>query len=180
MDESPNQRRQRGGARRRSEPERSLGSVIEQVALEKGTPKSVLIESFEKAVLNAAQRAFGPARKLEASFNEHTGEIDLYQFVTVVQVVNEAEHEVSLDALMQNGALQDSTLGDELGFQVFWRPEDAAAAHEQDRSFGDVMPPIHDADRSVIYNEYKARKAELLPQPAKPDRKRKRAVAWKF
>jgi transcription termination/antitermination protein NusA len=175
MDDNPNRRRRRAGEGRDSEPSKSLGSILEQVANEKGIAKKILVESFEAAILKAAQSAFGPTRNLEARFNEETGEIDLHQFVTVVEVVNEPEREVSLDAVEKDGNLRDATLGDEFGIQVFWRPEDATQALAQDREFGNVMPRIRDADREIIYNEYKNRKAELLPPPEKPSRKRQRA-----
>ena len=46
-----------------------LGSIVEQVAAEKGIDKKVLIETMEAAILKAAQAVFGPTRELEARFN---------------------------------------------------------------------------------------------------------------
>ena len=42
-----------------------LGTIVEQVAQEKGIDKKVLIETMEAAILKAAQAAFGPTRELE-------------------------------------------------------------------------------------------------------------------
>ena len=39
-----------------------LGTIVEQVAQEKGIDKKVLIETMEAAILKAAQAAFGPTR----------------------------------------------------------------------------------------------------------------------
>ena len=58
-----------------------LGSIVEQVAAEKGIDKKVLIETMEAAILKAAQAVFGPTRELEARFNEESGNIDLFQYI---------------------------------------------------------------------------------------------------
>ena len=39
-----------------------LGTIVEQVAQEKGIDKKVLIETMEAAIVKAAQAAFGPTR----------------------------------------------------------------------------------------------------------------------
>ena len=75
----------------------SLGSILEQVAKEKGIDKKILIETIEAAILKAAQSVFGPTRELEARFNEDTGQVDLFQYMTVVEAVAEPEREISVD-----------------------------------------------------------------------------------
>jgi N utilization substance protein A len=158
--------------------ENSLGSILDQVAKEKGIDKKILVETIEAAILKAAQSVFGPTRELEARFSEDTGQVDLFQYMTVVEVVAEPEREISVDAVEKHKL--DATLGEELGFQVFWRPEDADKAREQDREFGDILKlkagrttfgriaaqtakqvllqRVRDAERDLIFNEYKDRK----------------------
>ena len=160
----------------------SLGSILEQVAKEKGIDKKILVETIEAAILKAAQSVFGPTRELEARFNEETGQVDLFQYMTVVEVVAEPEREISLEAVEKHKL--DATIGEELGFQVFWRPEDAEKAREQDKEFGDILKlkqarttfgriaaqtakqvllqRVRDAERDLIFNEYKDRKGELI------------------
>ena len=99
-----------------------LGSIVEQVAQEKGIEKKVLIETMEAAILKAAQAVFGPTRELEARFNEDTGNIDLFQYMTVVEDVAQPEREINLDIARKHGL--DAEIGEELGFQVFWHPRD--------------------------------------------------------
>src|SRR5271155_6101970 len=77
----------------------SLGSILEQVAKEKGIEKKILVETIEAAILKAAQSVFGPTRELEARFNEETGQIDLFQYMTVVEAVTEPEREMSVAAV---------------------------------------------------------------------------------
>src|SRR5215475_12177699 len=160
----------------------SLGGILEQVAKEKGIDRKILIETIEAAILKAAQSVFGPTRELEARFNEDTGQVDLFQYMTVVEAVNEPEREISIENVDKHRL--DATLGEELGFQVFWRPEDAEKAREQDKEFGDILKlkqgrttfgriaaqtakqvllqRVRDAERDLIFNEYKDRKGELI------------------
>src|SRR3954467_5391872 len=159
-----------------------LGSIVDQVAQEKGIDRQVLIETMEAAILKAAQAAFGPTRELEARFNEETGNIDLFQYMTVVDAVTQPEREIAVDVARKHGL--DAEIGEELGFQVFWHPKDAERARQQDKEFGAVLDMkqarsafgriaaqtakqvllqrVRDAERDIIYNEYKDRQGQLI------------------
>ncbi|HKY38614.1 MAG TPA: transcription termination factor NusA [Polyangiaceae bacterium] len=159
-----------------------LGSIVEQVAQEKGIEKKVLIETMEAAILKAAQAVFGPTRELEARFNEDTGNIDLFQYMTVVENVTLPEREINLDIARKHGL--EAEIGEELGFQVFWHPRDAERARQQDKEFGAVLDMkqarsafgriaaqtakqvllsrVRDAERDIIFNEYKDRQGQLI------------------
>jgi N utilization substance protein A len=160
----------------------NLGFILEQVAKEKGIDKKILIETIEAAILKAAQSAFGPTRELEARFSEDTGQVDLFQYMTVVEKVSEPEREIAFEDAKRRGL--DAELGEELGFQVFWRPEDTDKARAQDKEFGDLLKlkqarsafgriaaqtakqvllqRVRDAERDLIFNEYKDRKGQLI------------------
>jgi N utilization substance protein A len=134
------------------------------------------------AILKAAQTVFGPNRELEARFNDETGQIDLFQYMTVVEDVTEPEREIGLAVAEKYGL--DADVGEELGFQVFWHPRDAERARQQDRDFGAVLDMkqarsafgriaaqtakqvllqrVRDAERDIIYNEYKDRSGQLI------------------
>jgi transcription termination/antitermination protein NusA len=159
-----------------------LGTIVEQVAQEKGIDKKILIETMEAAILKAAQAAFGPTRELEARYNEDTGQIDLFQYMTVVEEVTEPERHIAADVAQRHGLQAD--VGEELGFQVFWHPRDAERARQQDKEFGAVLDirqarsafgriaaqtakqvllqRVRDAERDIIYNEYKDRQGQLI------------------
>jgi N utilization substance protein A len=159
-----------------------LGSIVEQVAQEKGIDKKILIETMEAAILKAAQAAFGPNRELEARYNSDTGNIDLFQYMTVVEAVAQPEREIAVDQARKHGL--DADIGEELGFQVFWHPRDAERARQQDKEFGSVLDMkqarsafgriaaqtakqvllqrVRDAERDIIHNEYKDRQGQLI------------------
>jgi N utilization substance protein A len=160
----------------------NLGLIVDQVAAEKGIDKSILVETMEAAILKAAQAAFGPDRELEARYNDETGSIDLFQYMTVVETVDDPERELAMADAVKYGL--EAELGEELGFQVFWHPRDAQRAKEQDEEFGDILDikqvrsqfgriaaqtakqvllqRVRDAERDIIYNEFKSKKGELI------------------
>jgi len=159
-----------------------LNMILEQVGRDKGIDKRVLVEAIEAAILTAAKRTFGQNRELEAHFNEETGAVDLFQYMIVVEEVADPEREVTYE-LVKKSKLE-AELGEELGFQVFYRDEDDKKAKKQDKEFGEILglkthghgfgriaaqtakqviiQRVRDAERENIYNEYKDRKGELI------------------
>jgi N utilization substance protein A len=161
----------------------SLHTIIEQVSKEKGIEASVLVETMEQAILTAAKRTFGMTRELEARFNGDTGNVDLFQYMTVVEDVEDPERQISVEDARRHGL--EAELGEELGFQIFYLESDGDKARQQDRDFGDVLKMrqhrqgfgriaaqtakqviiqrVRDAERDIIFNEYKdRRKGELV------------------
>ena len=165
-----------------SAPELSLLQAVEMVAREKGIDRSRLIKTVEEAILKAAQSVFGAARELEARFNEESGQIDLFQYMTVVDDPSDDDREIALEDAQRLGL--EAELGEELGFQIFWHPSDSKRAGDQDREYGDLlnvkqarqafgriaaqtakqvlMQRVRDEERDLIYNEFKDRKGELI------------------
>jgi transcription termination/antitermination protein NusA len=162
--------------------EGGLLEMIDQVAREKGLDRKVLIETMEAALLKAAQAAFGPTREMEARLNEETGQIDLFQYMTVVEEVEDPENQLSVDEAEKHGL--EAEVGEELGFQVFWHPRDAELARQQDKDYGELLDMaqarsafgriaaqtakqvllqrVRDAERDIIYNEFKDKQGELV------------------
>ena len=162
--------------------EANLGHIVEQVAQEKGIDRTVLVETIEAAILKAAQAAFGPDRELEARFNSETGSIDLFQYMTVVNEVSEPATEIAVEVAKKYWP--DLEPGEEIGFQIFWHPSDAAKARQQDKEYGDILDlrqarssfgriaaqtakqvllqRVRDAERDLIFNEFKDRRGELI------------------
>ncbi len=160
----------------------SLQHVIEQVSQEKGIDPKILVEATEQAILTAAKRTFGLERELEAKFNEQTGAVDLFQYMTVVRAVENSEQEISVEEAESHGL--EAEVGEELGFQIFYLPEDRDKAREQDKQFGEllsldqarsrfgriaaqtakqvIIQRVRDAERERVYTEYKNRQGEII------------------
>ena len=162
--------------------EGNLLQAIDMVAKEKGIDRSRLVKTIEEAILKAAQSVFGPNRELQATFNEDTGQVDLFQFMTVVDDVSDEEREIAHEDAQAKGL--EAELGEELGFQIFWHPNDARKAAEQDKEFGELLmvkqarsqfgriaaqaakqvliQRVRDEERDLIYQEFKDKKGELI------------------
>ncbi|MBX3221480.1 MAG: transcription termination/antitermination protein NusA [Labilithrix sp.] len=160
----------------------NLLQAIDMVAKEKGIDRSRLVKTIEEAILKAAQSVFGPNRELQATFNEETGQVDLFQFMTVVDDVSDDEREIALEDAQEKGL--EAELGEELGFQIFWHPIDAKKAAEQDKEFGELLmvkqarsqfgriaaqtakqvliQRVRDEERDLIFQEFKDKKGELI------------------
>jgi transcription termination/antitermination protein NusA len=162
--------------------EGNLLQALDMVAKEKGIDRGRLVKTVEEAILKAAQSVFGPNRELQATFNEDTGQVDLFQFMTVVDDVSDEEREIALEDAQKSGL--EAEIGEELGFQIFWHPNDAKKAADQDKEFGDLLmvkqarssfgriaaqtakqvliQRVRDEERDLIFQEFKDKKGELI------------------
>ena len=160
----------------------SLDGIIEQVSRDKGIDSKILIETMEQAILTAAKRTFGVNRELEARYNPDSGAVDLFQYMTIVEEVDNPERQISAKDAKRHGF--EAEIGEELGFQVFYLADDAQKAKQQDKEFGDllqlkqhrqgfgriaaqtakqvIIQRVRDAERDIIFNEFKERKGEIL------------------
>ncbi|HTQ46588.1 MAG TPA: transcription termination factor NusA [Polyangiaceae bacterium] len=160
----------------------TLLQAIEMVAKDKGIDKARLVKTVEEAILKAAQSVFGATRELEARFNDDSGQIDLYQYMTVVDDVADEDREIAMEDAQRLGL--EAEMGEDLGFQIFWHPSDAKKAAEQDKQYGDILrvkqarqafgriaaqtakqvliQRVRDEERDLIFNEFKDRKGELI------------------
>ena len=74
-----------------------LGRVIEELGKEKGINKQVIISALEEALLKVAKNKCGQNSEIEATYNEESGEVELFRFRTVVESVSNRGKEVSLE-----------------------------------------------------------------------------------
>ena len=75
----------------------NLNHIIDQVVKEKGIDRAVLVEALESAVLSAANKKYRNTRELEAHYNDDLGEVELFEFVTVVEEVVDSYKEIDLE-----------------------------------------------------------------------------------
>jgi N utilization substance protein A len=138
--------------------QQDLNRVIEQVSKEKGIDKAILISALENAMVSAAKKTFGHERKIEAQFNPEIGEVELFEAKTVVATVNDPAVEITVDEARER-LDPDAEVGDELlcklDSSIFGRI--AAQAAKQN-----IVQRVRDAEREIIYNEFKGREGQLV------------------
>jgi len=134
-----------------------LKRLIEQMGKDKGIEKEVIIEALESAILTAARKKLGAKVELESKYSEEAGELEVFQFKTVVEKVVDPETQISLEQARRE-LDEEAEPGDSLGMRV-----DAA-------SFGRIavqtakqiiIQKVKDAERDKIYDEYKDKKSQI-------------------
>jgi N utilization substance protein A len=162
-----------------------LDDVLTQVAKDKGIDKTILVSTLEDAMKTAAKKHFGQDRALEAKFEAQKGVVEIFQAITVVDVITDPINAVNNITVAQAaGQGMEVQPGDELVFQIFYRDEDAAEAKAQDEQYGDILglktfrrgfgriaaqtakqvllQRTRDVERENVFNEYKDRKGEIV------------------
>lgn len=137
--------------------EQNLNYLIEQVGRDKGIDKQVIIEALEDAMIKASKKRYGLQKDIEAHFNEELGEVELFQFKTVVEKIEDPDLEISLE----EGKDMDpeAEVGDSLGVKLSITDLGRIAAQTAKQV---IMQRVRDAEGETTYNEYKDRKGEVV------------------
>lgn len=134
-----------------------LGRVLEQVEKDKGIDKAVLIEALESAMLTAAKKKYGLEMQIEAHFNEDLGEIELFQFKTVVESVADSDTQIIQDEAKELDP--EASIGDSIGIKMDSSEFGRIAAQTAKQV---IIQKVRDAERDIIYNEFNVRKGEVV------------------
>jgi len=134
-----------------------LNYVIEQVGKEKGIPKETIIDALEEAILSASKKKYGSHLDLEARYNEELGEIEVFQFKTVVEEVSEPDMEIALENAKAHDP--ECLYGDSIGIKMDTSTLGRIAAQTAKQI---IVQKVRNAESDVIYNEYKGKKGEIV------------------
>lgn len=134
-----------------------LNYVIEQVGKEKGIPKETIIDALEEAILSASKKKYGSHLDLEARYNEELGEIEVFQFKTVVEEIKEPDMEIALENAKAHDP--ECLYGDSIGIKMDTSTLGRIAAQTAKQI---IVQKVRNAESDVIYNEYKGKKGEIV------------------
>lgn len=135
----------------------NLNFIIDQVSKEKNIPKEILVEAIESAMVTASRKKLGAGRDIEARFNEETGEVELFEFVDVVEHPENSYTEISLAEAREYDP--DAELGDSLGLKLDTSEFGRIAAQTAKQV---IMQKIREAERESIYEDYHDRIGEII------------------
>ncbi|HEX3036762.1 MAG TPA: transcription termination factor NusA [Thermodesulfobacteriota bacterium] len=136
-----------------------LSRIIDSVGRDKGVERDAIISAVEEAVLSAAQKLFrmeGKVKELEVRFNEDEGEIELFEFKTVVEDVVDPDTEISLSEAEELDP--DAELGDVIGVRISPGFTRIAIQNAKQK----IIQKLKEAEGKVIYEEFIDRKGELV------------------
>jgi N utilization substance protein A len=131
--------------------------VLDQVSRDKGIDKNVLIKAIEEALKSAARKKFGNKIEVEIQYSDQTGEIEVFQFKEVVEVVKDNTMEISIE----NGRKLDAEceIGDSLGTKMDTTTFGRIAAQSAKQV---IIQKMKDAERNAVYSSFIDRKGEII------------------
>lgn len=135
----------------------SIKHAIEQIVKEKGIDRNVVIEAMEQAVLTAANKKYRNTRELEARYNPDSGEVELFEFVIVVDEVQDSYKEIDLEEAKEIDP--EVEVGDSLGEKLDASGFTRIAAQTAKQV---IIQKVREAERETIFNEYSDRQWEII------------------
>jgi N utilization substance protein A len=135
----------------------NLNHIIDQVVKDKAIDRAVLVEALEAAVLSAANKKYRNTRDLEAHFNHEIGEVEVFEFVTVVDEVENSYQEIDITEAREIDP--DVETGDSLGMKMDASSFSRIAAQTAKQV---IIQKVREAEREGVFNEFKDRLGELV------------------
>ncbi len=133
-----------------------LRKAIDQISKDRGIDRDLLVDTIEEAVRSSVTKKYGEQIDIEVGFNEESGELEVYQFKTVTEEVENPATEITLDeALAHDPGVQ---LDDEIGFRLNVEDLGRIAAQSAKQV---IIQRMRDAEQEIIYEEYKDRVGDI-------------------
>lgn len=137
-----------------------LLQAIESLGREKGIDRSIVISALEEAMAAAARKVLNSKEAFVGHFDRDTGEMQIAKARTVVEE-DLLENPLTEMTLKEAKKLKkDSQIGDVLEFPLEKTPEMGRIAAHQAKQV--LYQKIREAERSIIYAEYKDRKSTII------------------
>lgn len=131
--------------------------VIDQVSRDKGIDRHILIKALEEALKSAARKKYGPKVDIEVQYSEETGELEVFQFKEVAEVVDDTMLQISLDEGRRLDP--DCEVGDSLGTKMDTNTFGRIAAQSAKQV---IIQKLKDAEKDAVYTSYTERKGEII------------------
>jgi N utilization substance protein A len=131
--------------------------VVDQISRDKGIHRDVLVKALEEALRSAAKKRFGNKADIEVQYNEDSGEIEVFQFKEVVEMVTDPDVEISVS---EGHRLDpESEIGDSLGTKMDTTTFGRIAAQSAKQV---IIQKMKDAERDAVYANFIDRKGEII------------------
>jgi N utilization substance protein A len=135
-----------------------LKRIIDQISRDRGFDKRLLIEAIEEAVQSAARKTLGSRREIEVHYNEEYGEVEVFQFRSVVEEAEDEQTAISFaEAIVLDPEVR---LGDELGEKMENIADLGRIAAQSAKQV--IIHKMKDAERDVIFDMFKDRLGEVV------------------
>ena len=131
--------------------------ALDDIEKDKGISKDVLLEAIETALVSAYKKDFGSKDNVRIEISAEAGEVKVFSRKEVVEDVENKNSEISLTEA--EGIDSKYTLGDIVEIEVTPANFGRIAAQTAKQV---VMQRIREAERDVIFDQYKEKEDELI------------------
>ncbi|MFW6381265.1 MAG: transcription termination factor NusA [Bacillota bacterium] len=131
--------------------------ALDDIENDKGIPKDVLLDALETALLSAYKKDFGSKENVRVEILEDSGEVKVFSRKKVVEEVERERFEIDLKEARELDPGYEP--GDIIEFEVTPANFGRIAAQTAKQV---VMQRIREAERDVIYKEYKEKEGEVI------------------
>lgn len=131
--------------------------ALDDIEKDKGISKDVLLEAIETALVSAYKKDFGSKDNVRIEISAEAGEVKVYSRKEVVEEVENGNSEISLTEAERIDSKY--TIGDIVEIEVTPANFGRIAAQTAKQV---VMQRIREAERDVIFDQYKEKEDELI------------------
>jgi transcription termination/antitermination protein NusA len=134
-----------------------LYQTIDQLSREKGIDPQVIIAAVEDAILAATRKYYKSSEDLESHFNKESGVIEVYAIKKVVEQVEDADHQLTLDEARRYDP--EVSLESEIRIP---KATDVLGRIAAQTAKQVIFQKVREAERDTVYAEYNQRVGELV------------------
>ncbi len=131
--------------------------ALNEIEKERGIPQAALIDAIKTALNTAYRKNFGTTQNVSVEFNDINGEVKVFSQKMVVEQVEDARQEISLDEAKE--MYPDCKLEDMVYVEATPNSFGRIAAQTAKQV---VMQKLREAERSLIYEEFLQREGEII------------------
>jgi len=133
--------------------------IAEAVATEKSIDTEIILSSMELAVQKAAKTKFGSENDIRAKIDRESGDISLHKVLTIVEVPENLDTEISLEHAKKIEDKKSYKIGDEI-YEELPPVDFGRIAAQTARQV--ITQSVRAAERERQYNEFIGKKGEIL------------------
>ena len=131
--------------------------ALEQIEKEKGISREVIIEAIEKSIFDACKKDFGKSENVTVNMDRETGAIEVYAAKTVVDEVEDAATEISLEKAQMMSKKYD--IGDVVNVEITPKNFGRIAA-QQARSV--IVQKIKEEEKKALYDHFYCKEEDVV------------------
>ncbi len=134
-----------------------LSKVIDLIGKERGVKKEIVIAAIEQSFIVTARKKYGIQGEFEAKYSEDDGDIEIFQYKTVVESVKDPIIEINMEDA--KGLDEEAEMGDQLGMKL----EDVTFSRVDIQTAKQIIfQKVRDAERDILFSEFKHREGEVI------------------